>query len=303
LSDNHLAFIFPAFTSDYNDHPGRNMPGFEQQFNIFLERAANFIDPKLSTFDFIGSTFPGDELRNQFITYIYSCAASVVLRGNKFVPGVSAGYSMGIYAALFDSRAITFETGLSLIGLAWNSLHHALRGKKYGMGTIIGLRERDIEEVISGLSLETEITNTNALFSYVVSGVSEDVKKLLEYARKEGALHTRYLETSIPYHSKLLKAGADEFAKLTDNLDIKAPESHVISLIDQKLLSTPESARDEIVNNLYHQLNWYRTMQVMIASQVTHFIECGPSRGLVKNAKFIDGTKHFYGLNSIPVRR
>jgi [acyl-carrier-protein] S-malonyltransferase len=118
-------------------------------------------------------------------------------------------------------------------------------------------------------------------------------------AMEEGALNVRAIEVSIPYHAAFLQAGAMDFESRTSHLKISAPATPVISLIDQRLLTTPESIRQEISLNLYHPLNWFSTMQTMLAKSVTHFIECGPSTGLYRNARFIEGNFRFDSLNSI----
>jgi malonyl CoA-acyl carrier protein transacylase len=298
LSDNRSAFIFPAFTSDYTDHPGQNMRGFDEQFNKFLHRAAGSIDRELAAFNFVEKTFLEDELRTQYITYLYSCTASFLLRRAQLFPVMTAGYSMGIYAALFDSGSITFEAGLELIRAAFGSLKASLNDRPFGMGTLIGLDDRDIHTLIEQSSLRVEITNQNASHSFVVSGYRDDVHKLMELAKEDGALHTRDLTVSVPYHSSYLEEGAIDFSRQISRVSISAPATPMISLIDQVLLPTPDIIRQEIIRNLFQPLNWFNTMRVMMRSDVSQFIECGPSRGLAKNARFMDGIR-FSPLPSI----
>ncbi|MDP1621177.1 MAG: ACP S-malonyltransferase [Bacteroidales bacterium] len=292
MSDNRYAFIFPAFTSDYTDHPGRDIPGFDVRFNEFLIKAAGYTDPELAAFHFLENSFLDHELRTQYITFSYSCALSLLLRKAQLYPAITAGYSMGIYAALFDAGSVSFETGLELIKLAYQSLHASLNNP-FGMGTLIGLNERDIQQIIEQASLRIEITNQNASHSFVVSGYRDDMQRLMELAKEEGALHSRSLSVTIPYHSRYLEEGAMNFAGRISDLEISAPQTHVISLIDQISLTTPEIIRTELVRNLFHPLNWYATMEVMRAQYVTQFIECGPSQALAKNARFVDGIRFF----------
>ncbi|MEI7895964.1 MAG: ACP S-malonyltransferase [bacterium] len=290
MSDNHVAFVFPAFASDYTDHPGQFMPGFSDQFNAMLSQAVKF-DPVLAGFSFAGNTFLDDELRTQYVTYTYSCAVSGLFRKHHVVPVITAGYSMGIYAALFDSGAISFATGLELIRQAYRSLFQSLKERKFGMGTLIGLDNKDIQQLIDQASLRVEITNQNASHSFVVSGYRDDLQKLMELAKEEGALHTRDLGVSIPYHSSYLEEGAMDFARQIVHLEIGTPLTPVISLIDQIFLSTPGLIMQEVSRNLFHPLNWLSTMQVMREKQVARYAECGPSTGLTKNARFVDGVR------------
>jgi malonyl CoA-acyl carrier protein transacylase len=300
LSENHLAFIFPAFTNDYNDHPARNMPGFGDRFREFLLKASGSVDPELAGFQFNGPDYLNDELRTQYMTYIYSCTAASLLRDEGFNPGVSAGYSMGIYAALFDAGAVSFETGLELIRFAYQCLRESLQGGSFGMGTIIGLDRKDIQHLIDRASLQIEITNQNAGHAFVVSGNRDDIHNLMEMAKEDGALHIRDLAVSVPYHSHFSKNGALDFARQISHLEFSTPGTPVISLVDQVLLRTPEIIRLEVTRNLFHPLNWMQTMHFMLENRFSQFIECGPSAGLARNARFVDGNYRFYPLNSLP---
>lgn len=297
MSNDRLAFIFPAFTSDYSDHPARSVSGFGECFRMFVEQAAIAEDPDLRNFDFLTNNFLEDELKTQFITYSYSCALSSMLREAKIFPSVTAGYSMGIYAALFDAGSVTFGEGLELIRTAYRCLRSSLYGN-YGMGAIIGLSDTDIGQLISRFAPGVQITNRNAAFSYVVSGSSEDLAILLGAAKEEGALHVRNLQVSIPYHSELLKNGAGEFSRNTEHIAIRTPSTPILSLIDRSILTTPELIRSELYRNLFQPLNWFSAMKALIDKGASHFLECGPSTALAKNSRFMDGIR-FFPLPSI----
>jgi len=298
LPDTFSAFIFPAFAHDYSEHPVTGHAEFMKYFASFLASGASQVDPVLADFDFERNNFLDDELRTQYITYIFSCAASAVLRKSHFVPVTTAGFSMGIYAALFDAGAISFGTGLDLIRLAFHCLKDTLKGARFGMGTIIGLGREDIEQLISRPGLRIEITNRSAPYSFVVSGADDDIVRILESARLEGALHTRDLGVSLPYHSGYLLQGSLEFEKMISGLEFGPPANPIQSLIDQAILDTGESLRKEVVRNLHHPMHWLETQRRMSEEGVSLFIECGPSSGLVKNARFIDGDYRFRSFGS-----
>jgi [acyl-carrier-protein] S-malonyltransferase len=175
-----------------------------------------------------------------------------------------------------------------------------MRSGSYGMGSVIGLTGRDIHHLIDHTDLRVEITNQNADHSFVVSGIRDDMIRLMDLANEDGALHTRNLGVSIPYHSSILKEGAAHFEKQIASLVFKYPETRIISLVDQTLLTSPSIIRQEVINNLYYSLNWLRTMHVMMERGLSAFIECGPSKGLVRNATFVEGNFRFYSLASLP---
>ncbi len=300
LPDSRQSFIFAAFAQGYRNHSGENLPGFNRDFQSRLAIAAATIDPVLSHFGFSGETFENDELRTQYLTYIYSSTAAGILRKLKFRPVLTAGYSMGIYAALFDAGSITFASGLELIQIAYQSMRDSLPHDHFSMGTIIGLSGNDLTDLIGNHNLEASISNRNASHSFVVSGYRGDVRKLLELAAAEGALHTRDLGVSLPYHSRLLEQGSLDFARKIRAIGFQPAANPVVSLVDQKILQTPEALRNEVVRNLCCPLNWLNTQEVMVQNGVNMFVECGPSNGLVKNSKFVEGNYRFYTLGNLP---
>jgi len=290
-------YVFPAFTDDYSAHPGQTLPGLLERFRSLVEEAASTFDSSLQNFDFQINNFLQDELRNQFITCLYSCAVSSLLRQKVVIPQMSAGFSMGIYAAMVDAGAVSVRAALELIRLAFDSLKEVTLGIPCGMGAIIGLDRKDIEILISQNQLNVEVSNQLAPFSFIVSGQYKNIERLLALSKGEGALHTRIFPVTLPYHALLLKSGAQAFAKKIRHIRIGIPANPIISLVDQTILSTPEALRDELVRNLYHPLNWMATCQRLIAQGRCEFIECGPSGSLVKNARFIEGDYRFLSFD------
>jgi len=299
LSDPTLAFVFPAFTYDFTDHPGWKIDGFRELLIAFLQQSCNIHKYTLTEHSFFEDSLSTDELKTQYLTYIFSCAASAALRKNGWNAGVNAGYSMGIYASLFDAGAISFETGLILIKIAYQTLSESLHNERFGMVTLIGLDRSDILQLTDLHSFRVEIANQNAPHSFVVSGAMDDLAILVNKAKDEGVLHSKFLHASIPYHSRLLFDAAQKFKQLIKNLDITEPRHPVISLIDQSYLSTPESVRKELVNNLFKALNWNYTMQALLSLGITRLIECGADSGLVKNSKFVAGNYQFKQFGSM----
>ena len=293
-----IGFIFPAFAHDYKNHPGSSLPGFLDTFNDLVNQIAAGSEPRLVNFDFKCNNFLDDELLTQYITYIYSCASAETLRKSGLIPDVSAGYSMGIYAALTDAGSISFPDGLQLIKNAYQSIEAKTRGLFFAMGTVIGLNCHDLQNIMKSAGNSLEITNRNSTHSFVISGIFEEIEKALELSLEEGALHTKLLRVTVPYHSRFLEEAAHAFRDSIHKIQIRPASNRLISLIDQKWFSTPEEIKTELTRNLYFHLDWFETHRHLLNCGIDTFIECGPSRGLVKNSKFTEGHFKFYALDS-----
>jgi [acyl-carrier-protein] S-malonyltransferase len=298
LSQKKLAFVFPPFASDYPEDPFSNLSGFNDHFRKFLSRAAEFADPELIRFDYTANPFLEDELKTQYIAYIQACSLISWFREKGIIPGYSAGYSMGIYAALYQSEVISFLDGLVLIRQAYKEIRKVIPDGGYGMCVIIGFNRDDIEELTRKENLDLHIAIQNSVCSFSISGQSEDLVRFTESAQKEGALNTRILKVSIPYHSTFLRDTGTGFSEFIAQMPFRMPKMPIVSLVDQEILLEEDLLKQEVVRNLFTPLNWYQTQLYLQELGVKRFIECGSGKGLVKNARFIEGDAVSMNANS-----
>lgn len=298
MSQKKLAFVFPPFASDYPDEPFSNLTGFEDCFRKYLSRASEFADPDLARFSIPDHAFLEDELKTQYISYIQACALVSWFRDKGVVPAYCAGYSMGIYAALFQAEVISFLDGLLLIRQAYKEIKKITGSSAYGMCSIIGLNQDDIEQVITREKMNLRLAIQNSVCSFSLSGSADDIIRLTESAQKEGALSSRSLNVTVPYHSDFLKNTDTGFSEFVNQIQFRGPKMPIVSLIDQELLLEEHLLKREIVRNLFTSLNWYETQLYLQELGVTRFVECGSGKGIVKNARFIEGDAVFFTANS-----
>lgn len=298
MSQKKLAFVFPPFASDYPDDPFTNLEGFEGCFRKFLSRAAEFADPELIRFNLPSTTFLEDELKTQYISYIQACSLVSWFRSKGVIPAYCSGYSMGIYAALFQSEVISFFDGLVLIRQAFNEIKKVIINQPFGMCAIIGLNQDDVEQMIMKDKMNLKLAIQNSVCSFSISGTADDIQKITESAQKEGALSTRILNVSIPYHSSFLKDTAAGFSEFVNQMQFRSPKIPIISLIDQEILLEEQALKNEVVRNLFTSLNWYETQLYLQELGVNRFVECGSGKGIVKNSRFIEGDAVSYTANS-----
>src|SRR4030066_17779 len=105
------AFCFPGQLQERptlkEDHPLRRDPHFKE----WVERASHQTPFNLPDFSYKGEE-TGFNLKLQIATYLLSMVHFYRLRSEGWVPDVITEHSMGIYAALAASEAITFEKGI-----------------------------------------------------------------------------------------------------------------------------------------------------------------------------------------------
>ena len=299
MAEDKLAFVFPAFINDYHEDPSGGLVAFNEVFQSYLKTAAECTDKKLLDFHPESNPLIEDELLNQYISYIYGCSCARVLLNAGVKPGMMAGYSMGIYAALYIAGSVTFETGLLLIHKAWEAIRKTLPHSRYGMCGLIGLTEKDIREITIKHNLNLMIVNRNSDHSFILAGDIFHIRVFMLKAREEGALHVRSIGVTIPYHTNLLDKAAIEFSKTVFTADVHSSQIPLISLLNQERLDSVDHIREEVVKNIHTPFNWMATQQKMHILGITQFTECGPSTTLYKNSRFIRDAGRFVKWNTL----
>ncbi len=294
------AFIFPAFITEYLGNELAILEKLSAVFPEYLLRSSKATGENYINFSVNDPSFTEDELRSQIISYTFSCCLADTLISKGLKPDFLAGYSMGLYAALYAGKAIGFNEGVRLIEQAFLISKQKISGTDAGMGSVIGLTTGEIDEIIGKEVLEVDIANTNSKYAHLVTGRMEDVNRLLETARETGALHVSLLPVKTPYHSRLLAETQHEFRQfINDKVTIRESGYPVISSRDQRQFTSPEEISREFTHNLFQKLDWHTTFKTMLLQDVQHFVECGAGKSLYNISRFVPGDFKVYPMHKI----
>ncbi len=280
--------IFPAFVNEYSGHEPAVVSDYNNNYIKYLQQASGILDIDLSSFDFKENNFLDDELKSQYISYIFSCTVADILKENRVVPSFVSGYSMGIYASLYYCGSVSFSDGLKLIKTAWENISSVTTDNQYGMGMIVGLTNDDISSLLHNVK-NVFICNQNNVHTFIISGVLSPVENILSSAKNEGALRTNPLPVSKPYHSMFLNNAIPAFKTAVESLSFSKPYHKYVSAMNQRIIDTPEGLKNEVVENINCRMNWYNTMNFIISQNTNTIFECGAGNGLTRNSKFISG--------------
>lgn len=282
-------FLFPAFVQRYVGCEVNALVRHHIDLGRFLREADALVDYDLKAFDIDSNNFLEDELGNQYMTYILSCAIAQIPRQLNIYPHYAAGMSMGLYAALYESGSIDFADGLKLIRDAFYTCKQVLPANmNFGMGYAIGLPAHEVAQCIHDHSLTVEIINFNNENSLLISGKSGDIKKMVEIVQEKGAIKSGVFNISVPYHASFLK----ETGRLLDSklrrYHLRSPQCPIVSAIDQRLITTVGQIRHELVSNLNTPFHWLNTIKKIDQLPVNYGVESGPGNSIYRLGKFID---------------
>ena len=292
------AIIFPAFVSEYLGIELQAIKSSENNFRDKISVASGILKTDLAGFDFLSDNFLADELKSQYISYIYSCTVADILKEKQIKPSFVCGYSMGLYAALYYCGAVNFQNGLLLVKRAWDAISGACLGGSYGMGMIIGLDEAEIRSWCDEQK-DAWICNQNNPHTFIISGTLKSVSLILDKAKAEGALRTNLLPVSKPYHSQLLGKAKGRLQDFLGTTRFDEPVYPYFSCLDNKMIVKGSGFRDEVARNIDSHMNWLLTMDHLISLGTAVFFECGAGDGLTRNFRFIGGNYKAFSINNL----
>ena len=204
-------------------------------------------------------------------------------------PEVVAGHSLGEYTALVAAGAISFKDCLPLVRFRAQSMQEAVPEGKGAMAAILNLDDDLVRAACAEAGGEVQAVNFNAPGQVVIAGEKEAVARAIEACKAKGAKRALPLPVSAPFHSSLMRPAAEKLKGYLAGVSVAAPTIAVINNVDVRMETDPARIKDALVRQAASPVRWVETVKSMVASGVTHIVECGPGKVLAGMTKRIDG--------------
>ena len=203
------------------------------------------------------------------------------------VPMVTAGLSLGEYAALTAAGKISAEDAIRVIDKRGQYMQEAVPTG----GSMAAILELDLE-TIRKICMETtgtvEVANDNCPGQTVISGETEAVARACGAMKAAGAKRAVVLKVSGPFHSSLLKGAGERLAPELEKVQwMDSPIPYVSNTIGE-LIREKERIAPLLVRQVSESVRWQQDMKVMMAMGAEVFVEIGPGKTLSGFAKRID---------------
>jgi len=282
-----IVFCFPGQLQEKPvwdpSHPLIKDPYFIQ----CLERAS-----VQSGFDLLNFSFRTEEgdfnLKLQIATYLLSMIHFYRLRAAGWTPDILAEHSMGIYAALAASEAVTFEEGLCITESIGRLLQRMGNTSQGAMVSIIGLPLEEVQGIcrdLNGYSLF--IANHNGSKHYVLSGEERGIEEAISLARSRKALSATKLTFRTALHSPSLLSLREEIEEILRPIRVCPPTFPILNHWTVQPLRK-ENIKDFLAQEIGQPVFWAQCVERLIQEKVTQFIEVGQEAGLTKLIRWID---------------
>lgn len=141
-----------------------------------------------------------------------SLAILEILKKNNIKAEMSAGLSLGEYAALVSGGALSTQDAIKLIQKRGEYMQNLLPEGNWKMAAVFGLSEEQVLEVCSQVKDKFVVpANFNTKEQIVISGEEEGILEAEKIAKEMGAKKVRILNTAGPFHTEKLQKSSEAF--------------------------------------------------------------------------------------------
>lgn len=282
-----VAFIFPGQGAQCVGM-GRDLyESFPEARKVF-ETADAVLGFELSRLMFEG---PEDELTRTVNTQpallTVSVAALKVVESKGIRPDVTAGHSVGEYAALVAAGSLDLSEAVRLVRRRGELMHEVGSSVPGTMAAVLGLSDEDVKSAVEQAQSAgiVDVANFNSPGQIVISGTPEGVEEAGRIAKERGAKRVMPLKVSGAFHSRLMAPAAESMRLELEKAQISDPSVPVVANVTADYVRTAEDVRKALADQITGSVRWDESVQKMAADGVESFVELGSGTvlaGLVK---------------------
>jgi [acyl-carrier-protein] S-malonyltransferase len=275
-----IAFVFPGQGSQFVGMGKDLYEQFPEARDVY-DKADRILGFPLSRLCLDG---PEEELRltsnTQPALFTTSVACLRLLEKEGIRPDVTAGHSIGEYAALVAAGAVSFQDALPLVRDRGKLMQAAGVERPGAMAAIIGLGAEQVRELCEKAEGIVDVANYNSPGQVVISGEVKAVEAASEYAKEAGAKRVMPLNVSGGFHSRLMQPTADELKAELAKMSFVDARIPVVANVTADYVRSADEIRDALGKQIAGSVRWDESIGRMVADGVGLFVEVGPGKVL-----------------------
>ena len=211
---------------------------------------------------------------------------------------ITAGHSLGEYAALVAAQSLSFPSAISLVRERGRLMQAAVPTGDGAIAAILGLDDQQVTSICIEASAGQHVSavNFNAPGQVAIAGHAAAVERATELAKSAGAKRAIRLPLSVPVHCELMRPAAEAFSQSLAAAEFATPQLPVIHNVDVSEHHEAAAIREVLTEQVFRPVRWAETVQRLSDAGVDVLVELGPGKVLSGLARRIDRN-----LSAVPV--
>ncbi|MCI8955536.1 MAG: ACP S-malonyltransferase [Eubacterium sp.] len=219
-------------------------------------------------------------------TYI---AMTEEIRKRGICPDVSAGLSLGEYAALVTAGGMTAEDAIEVVRSRGILMNRAVPEGEGTMAAVLGMTADEIDNVIAGIE-DVSVANYNCPGQIVITGKKQAVYDAMKVLEEAGARRCVELNVSGPFHSEFLKDAGKQLLEELENISLQTLTIPYVTNVTGEYITNIDKTKELLAKQVYSPVRWEQSVRNMIEDGVDTFIEIGPGKTIAGFLRKIDKT-------------
>ncbi len=289
-----IAFLYPG--------QGAQKVGMGKDFYEQNDMAKEVFDKaqELLDFDVIATCFEENEdINNTAYTQaamVTACLAMTkVLLDSGVKPDVTAGLSLGEYAAIAVAGGMSYEDAITTVRQRGIFMNEAVPQGKGAMAAVLGLTGEQVEQAVDSID-DVTVANYNCPGQIVITGMKEAVDKAMDVLKENGAKRVLPLNVSGPFHSPFLTGAGEKLSEVLDKVSIAPLEIPYVTNVNAEYITDSSNTKELLVKQVSSPVRFEQSVRNMLADGVDTFIEIGPGRTLAGFIKKITKDVKVYNV-------
>jgi [acyl-carrier-protein] S-malonyltransferase len=217
---------------------------------------------------------------------------------------VSAGHSLGEYAALASAGSLSEYDTLRLVDKRGELMHREALANPGSMAAVLGMPIEAVDKIVAqaGEAGVLAVANHNTAEQIVITGEEEALSQAIDLVKEKGGKAIP-LKVSGAWHCDLMQNAVDDFRRFMGDISFSTPETSVLFNATAERESDPEKIKDLMAKQLISPVKWYDIIQNMTAEGVNVFVEVGPKKvltGLLKKILPRDTGAKVHNVENMP---
>ncbi|MBR3825732.1 MAG: ACP S-malonyltransferase [Lachnospiraceae bacterium] len=214
-------------------------------------------------------------------------AITEVLKEKGIYPDMTAGLSLGEYAAIATAGGISIENAIKTVRERGIYMEEAVPGRQGAMAAVLGMEVAQIEKVLSTIE-GAYIANYNCPGQIVITGMKESVDKACEALKEAGCKRCLPLKVSGPFHSPYLRGAGEKLGVFMEEVEFIPLQIPYVTNVTAEPVENIQETRELLVRQVSSSVRWIQSVERMIAEGVDTFVEIGPGKTLAGFIKKIN---------------